>query len=295
MEEPIIENIVIAGGGINGFLFYGILKESEKQGIWNIKNIRSIWGTSVGAMLAVLISLGHTWDTIDDYLINLPWDNLFKFDLYSFIASNCNCGFFNSDYLFKLCKPLFLSKNIDVHITMKDFYDITKIDIHVISTNVNSFNLVDISHTTHPTWKLLDAVYASSSIPILFKPFVNDYKLYCDGLFCSTYPIGECIESGISNDSIMGISTNINNSMLNLVEQPSLFDYMIYIIIYIILKFIRQNKPTEINKAYKIDSCIFTVQLLTDVLNDKSERISLINRGCHLVSPIECSTVVSIN
>jgi len=293
MSEPIIENIVISGGGINGFLFYGILKESEKQGIWNIKNIRSIWGTSVGAMLAVLISLGHTWETIDDYLINRPWDNLFKFDLQSFMTSNGNCGFFNSDFLYKLCKPLFLSKNIDVHVTMKEFYDITHIDVHVISTNVNSFELVDISHTTHPTWKLIDAIYASSSIPILFKPFINDSNLYCDGLFCSTYPIGECIASGISNDSIMGISTNINNSMLKLVESPSLFDYIIYIIIYIILKFIRQDKPTEINKAYKINSCPFTIQSLTNVLNSKDERISLIKQGCQLLSSEDCPTTDS--
>ena len=64
--------------------------------------------------------------------------------------------------------PLFSGKDISIDITLQDFYDITKKEIHIFTTDVMRFEVVDISYKTHPDWKLIDAVYASSSIPIIF-------------------------------------------------------------------------------------------------------------------------------
>lgn len=46
-----IEHIVMSGGGIVGLSFYGILRESNKRGKWDINNIKTIYGTSVGSIL----------------------------------------------------------------------------------------------------------------------------------------------------------------------------------------------------------------------------------------------------
>ena len=37
-----IEHIVMSGGGIVGLSFYGVLRESNKRGKWDINNIKSI-------------------------------------------------------------------------------------------------------------------------------------------------------------------------------------------------------------------------------------------------------------
>jgi predicted acylesterase/phospholipase RssA len=80
-ESNIIKHLVIAGGGPYAcYIYYGILKESQKQGLWDIKNIKSIYGTSAGAILAVLLSLKYSWETMDNYVIKRPWQNVFKFD-----------------------------------------------------------------------------------------------------------------------------------------------------------------------------------------------------------------------
>ena len=51
-ELPIIKHIVLSGGGQSIFTFYGVIKESNERGLWNISNIESIYGTSAGAILS---------------------------------------------------------------------------------------------------------------------------------------------------------------------------------------------------------------------------------------------------
>lgn len=280
-----IQNIVISGGGVNGFSYLGILEESEKQGIWNIDNIQSIWGTSAGALLAVLVALNHDWITINDYFIKRPWQNVFKYDLYSIFTSNRKCGIFDQTHIYDSFKPLFLSKNIDININMRDFFTITNIDIHIIVTNINSFNLIDISHKTHPLWKVMDAVYASAAVPIIFKPLCIENQMYCDGFFNSNYPIGLCIDSSISTDSIMGICSGVNDLMREINNDTSLFDYIIFIIVFIIFNFIHKPIPEYIlHTEYKLQSAtINDINSFMDAINEQDERKRLIQVGRDIV------------
>ena len=68
-ERPIIKHIVISGGGPTGLSYYGVLKETHKNGLWKYENIETMYGTSVGSIILTVISLQYEWDTIDDYLI----------------------------------------------------------------------------------------------------------------------------------------------------------------------------------------------------------------------------------
>ena len=43
-KEKTIKHIILSGGGIAGFSYYGALKETAKQGLWDINNIK----TSIG-------------------------------------------------------------------------------------------------------------------------------------------------------------------------------------------------------------------------------------------------------
>ena len=81
---PIIKHIVCSGGGVAGFTFYGILKEANKQGIWDIENIETMYGTSVGSIVNTILSLKYDWKDIDDYLMKRPWDMVYNVNMYSF-------------------------------------------------------------------------------------------------------------------------------------------------------------------------------------------------------------------
>ena len=80
-ESSTIKHIVIAGGGVFLFSSYGALKELNQQGIWNFENIETLYGTSSGAINALILNLNFDWETMDNFLINRPWQHVFKMDM----------------------------------------------------------------------------------------------------------------------------------------------------------------------------------------------------------------------
>ena len=95
IKLPNIKHLVISGGGAAGFSYYGVLKQTQQKGLWQPENIKTIYATSAGTFLAVIISLGYDWKTLDDYLIKRPWQKVYKFELSMAIHSIINQGIFD--------------------------------------------------------------------------------------------------------------------------------------------------------------------------------------------------------
>ena len=212
-----IRHIVLSGGGICGFTFYGCLRESHRLGVWDIANIETIYGTSVGAIFAVILSLKpfFTWDELDAFLIKRPWHQIFTFDLNTFLQSIQKCGMFDQKVMEQFLSPLFRAVDISLNITMREFYEKTGIEIHIIATklvdlsSICKFELFDISHVTHPDWKVSHAVYCSCSLPIVFSPYTLDGNYYIDGGVLCNYPVNPCIQRCDNPDEIFGLSSGI--------------------------------------------------------------------------------------
>lgn len=283
-DNPKIKHLVLAGGGVCGFSIYGALKASHEDGFWNMANIESIYGTSVGAIFATIISLKYDWQTVDDYLIKRPWQTVFKFDMYSIINSIQNRGIFTIKTIEEVFLPLFKGKDIDIGITMSGLYELTGIELHFYTTVLETFDLVDISYKTHPDWKVVDAVYCSCSLPIVFAPFVYVSNLpqcnstwYFDGGMLCNYPIHQCLADHPNVDEILGLSQNVCRA-----EEPandlSLFDYL-FMIINRMIK--RVDMVTELPgiKEIKIHSSGISIYELYLAASTADERIRLIELG----------------
>ena len=89
-----IHHLVIGGGGPFGFTAFGVLKHLHDVNFWNIKNIKTIYATSVGTLLAAFLLLGYDYSYIYDYFVKRPWEKIFnpmcKFFL-SLLSNNINC------------------------------------------------------------------------------------------------------------------------------------------------------------------------------------------------------------
>lgn len=186
--EHHIKHIVISGGGVTGLSFYGILRETNRNKLWSLENIQTIYGTSIGSFLAVVLCLGYEWEILDTYFIKRPWQNLFKFDLYSFLNVFEKKGIFNIKIFEEMIGPLFSGMNIPINITMEQFYVKTGVEIHMFSTDLNSMCYVDISYKTHPDWTVVQSIYCSSIIPVVFEPYIytslcNDNTIPSDHVF----------------------------------------------------------------------------------------------------------------
>ena len=282
--EPIgsckkIKHIVMSGGGVTGLSFYGILRDKQKEGLWNIEDIQSMYGTSAGSMIAVFLALNYDWDTIDDYIIKRPWQNVYKFNMQTILFTFQTKGIFDNKVVEETFLPLFKGKDISIDITMKEFYEVNSIDLHIYTVDINSFELIDISHKTHPDWRVVDAVYCSCSLPIIFQPTIENGKCFIDGGFFVNYPIQYCIESGADPDEILGICRiPINKSNKNIEEKSSLFDYILNIFYKTVHRISTTDKKYNIKHEILVESPAISLYDLFTTTNSMEERLRLVSR-----------------
>ena len=281
-EKGEIKHIVISGGGISGFTAYGILRESAKSGFWDIKNIRSFYGTSIGGIISVILCLQFDWDTMDDYIIKRPWNKVFKLDMYSIYNSIETVGLFDIKTIEQVFEPLFKAKDLNMNITMKEFYEKIGIEIHLYSTELNETKLVDISYKTHPDWTVIESIYCSCCLPILFSPYCKGEEIYYDGGLFNNYPLNNCCKEVEDYNEIFGIRTNVVDKNKKLNGQFSLFDYLGTLIRNIIIKL-------EINNNFKIKNEILIESNFNSIyndiysfINDIEYRLKLIDIGKNL-------------
>jgi predicted acylesterase/phospholipase RssA len=284
-EEKTIKHIVIAGGGITGLTYYGIIKETHNNGLWRYENLKSIYGTSVGALLAVILCLNYDWDTIDDYLIKRPWYNVYKFNMFSVLESYHKRGIFDIKVLEETFSPLFKGKDISLDITLKEFYELTNIEVHLFATEIVTNQLIDFSYKTHPDWKVIEVVYSSACLPIMFSPYIREDKCYCDGGIIENYPLESCIKNGANPNEILGLrKENIKINKISLVETSSLIDFISILFNNFISKLLVLNKTTNISNEYLIYSEPMSLYSMSNVMNNMEERIKLINLGVEMVT-----------
>ena len=286
-EPPIpIEHIVIAGGGASGICIYGVLRESHKSGFWNINNIKTIYGTSVGAIIAIFIALQYSWDDLDEYILKRPWQNVFKFDIKSVLYAYENRGIFDKKIIEELLIPLLKGKDLDTTTTLLEFYQKTNIEIHITTAELNEYELVDISHKTHPEWSVIDAVYCSANLPLLFSPVLKDDKCYVDGGTIMNYPLSLCVDNiGEEHlDSILGINlAKADKSMNRVTAESNLFDH-----ISILLNKVYERACYTQTPAYNIKNEIIIDNMMAsiyDIINASSsyeQRLLLITTGVEI-------------
>jgi predicted acylesterase/phospholipase RssA len=277
-----VKHLVISGGVVYGYAFYGCLRRLAEKGFWHIDNIISIHSTSVGTIFATIFALRYDWDTVNDYVVDRPWHTVFKIDMCAIMNCYSNRGIFPMDIIDKVFMPLFSAKDIPIDITMKEFFNITGIELHYNVTSITNFELIDISHLTHPDWKVMDAIYASCSAPIFFAPLVKDGTWYADGGFILNYPVDNCLNSRYKpkEEEIIGIKMNCVEIELN-IDNTSLFEYIACLFIKFITKFTGTSKKIK-NEILISQLSEVTSYDIHALVSSPQKRMRLIEHGIQI-------------
>lgn len=283
-----IKHLVLGGGGIPGLTAYSILRESHKSGFWNIDTLQSIYGTSIGALMGICVTLKYDWAELDNYIINRPWENVFKVDIGNVIQSIDTRGVFTKKMIEEILNPLLRGKDLDPSITMLELYEYSKIDIHIFITELYEYSTVDISHKTHPEWKLIDALYCSVCLPMFFSPYLHNGKCYLDGGITNNYPLYDCLENSESPDSVFGIEITRSNENNTISESTNMFEYLTYILTqmynkaYIYSNSIRNKTYEKITHEIILENTPAEIYDFVGVASSKEKRMALLDKGADI-------------
>jgi len=274
-----IKHLVISGGGPVGIRFLSALETLNLENYWKLDEIESIYGTSIGSVLGAMICLKYDWETLNNYIINRPWHDAIKVTPKQLFESYYNKGIFDRKIVEILFKPLLQAKDLNLSITLEEFYNYSNIDFHIFTFEVNSFTTTEYSHVTHPNLLLIDALFMSSALPGLFIPTIINDCCYIDGGVMCNYPINECLRDHPNTDECLGIVYSYKggdkssiNSCVN--ETSSLLDYINCITINSV-NYIRDS--IKIEKIKNVVKCIvdfnpLTIEIMTEMIKNKNMR-----------------------
>lgn len=274
-----IKHIVISGGGPTLIQTLASIQELERKKYIERKEIQTIYGTSAGAILGILICLNMDWESINDYIIKRPWHEVFTMSVQHVLDSYTKKGIFDHYIVEKCFKPLFDAKDISMRITLEEFYHYSKIELHVFAFEINQFQIEDISHKTHPTLSLLSAIQMTCALPVIISPVFLDDKCYIDGGVVCNYPLKYCVEHYDSNE-ILGFKNKYGNYEKNHVCSTStLLDFVMNFLFKIIYSLSTDNAQPKIKNEFICNATLMSIELLQNSLKNIETRKALFESG----------------
>jgi NTE family protein len=222
--------VVLSGGAAKGFAHIGVLKVLEEAGM----PIDYIGGTSIGAIIGGLYSIGYSADSLHKMVVSQNWSELFTDRIprrFLTFEEKENDGKYFIPYpvnseKFQLPSGLiagqnleFLLYNLTWNVSEIDDFNQFPIPFLCVAADIEKGDAVILQNGSLP-----EAMRASMAIPTVFIPVQIDGKLLVDGGLINNFPVDEVKRMGA--DIIIGIDVGFEpytgknlNSMLHLIEQ----------------------------------------------------------------------------
>ncbi|MDR1886722.1 MAG: patatin-like phospholipase family protein [Prevotellaceae bacterium] len=214
-NDSIRIGLVLSGGGAKGLFHIGVLKALEENNI----PVDYVAGTSMGAIVAGMYSMGYSPDEMMDYFSSQSFDNLLNGVIptkYRFFSQEMDetpeALYMNFDIKKKEIKPVFPTNLIPPYRMDLEFIRLTSAATAACKNNFDSlivpFRCVaaDIgAHKPHVMRKgnLGTAIRASMSYPFVFKPVLVDSTLLFDGGVYNNFP-WDVMSGDFNPDIIIG-------------------------------------------------------------------------------------------
>jgi NTE family protein len=218
----IIADVVFEGGGIRGIGYVGALNYMEESGYrW-----ARAAGTSVGALIASLISAGYTAKELKKILIETNFEKFRDRSGYRSIpiigkplGVLVENSIYSGDYVEKWVEELLENKGVE---NFGDISENGESPLKIIASDITRRCMVVlpddlIYYGIDPMeFPIAKAVRMSISIPFYFKPVKIRYKNFVsfivDGCICCNYPINIFDVSGIPRWPTIGFKFNSNRA-----------------------------------------------------------------------------------
>jgi predicted acylesterase/phospholipase RssA len=274
-----ISHLVISGGGPIMIQILGAVQYLDENNFLNMEDIKTIYGTSSGAMLGVLICLKFDWETINDYIIKRPWEDVFPIKIQNILDAYTKKGIFDIKTIEKCFKPLFDAKDIDININLDDFYKLTNIELHLFTFEINEYKVQDISYLTHPTLSLMNALLMTCALPLLVTPVCLDDKCFIDGGMSCNYPLKYCIETHKNHHEILGFKNKYKEEQTYITTESTLIDFLLSFLYKAVFSVNTDNIQPLIKNEVICDTSSMSLDFLQQSIKNMEVRKELFKSG----------------
>lgn len=192
--------LVIAGGASKCIAAIGALFYLHEKG--ELQSIRNLAGTSAGAMLCYLFSIGYTPFEIIHFLCSSNFVEEFQnLNLVGIIEQR---GLVNYYIVQEYLETLTLTK-LGYIPTFRDVRLKLGKNLTIVTYNLTQNKVEYLSATTHPDMSCLTALRMTANVPILFDRFFYGGCEYIDGGLVDNFPINHCASP---ENRIVGINVS---------------------------------------------------------------------------------------
>jgi predicted acylesterase/phospholipase RssA len=276
-----IKHIVMAGGAYNGIYMVGVLKKLISESFFDIDNIKTIYGTSVGGLIGAILCLKEDWKIVVNYILDRPWDQALDLDADMLLEMIPNKGILDMSFMKLFFQKLLKAKHLSPEITLEEFYQYSNIKLVIFAVDANTFNVVKISYETHPNLSLIKAIHITCAIPFIFQPVYFDAldTYLIDGGTVCNYPLDYCIQDVEEKNEILGINFKLNKRKGKMVtKDTNLFHYG-YHIFDKLVGITRNKKYEEIPNQIIIPCDATTIATALEIVKNKELRKKYIDNG----------------
>jgi len=286
-----INTLILPACGQNSLYVLGALKVLREAEYWHHENIEEIFATSSGTLLGMFVLLNIDFELIKQYFVCRPWQNLIP-GKRDFMYNLFGSGVLKRDMFSKVFEPLFKMCDMEIDITMGELYKRTNIKFNIFVTNLDEFALEKISHESHPNIPVLDAIYMSACIPVLFEPITYKNKYYIDGAIFNGNPQDEVPECNKENTLSFNLRctsyyeyTNNPNCENNTEDSSVISPYWIFkklvggVISYLKNKTEIITRNNEVKLNWIRNETIYDYKSWINFFYNKEDRLIKINLG----------------
>lgn len=276
-----MEHLVLSGSGPNGLAQLACLQRLQDTGKLVIPSIKSMYGVSAGGIICVLLLLRIPIEDIVNYLLYRPWDKVFDLNVEVMLECNEKAGLWSTTIIREAIMPFFQVAELSIDITMEEFYQHTHVDLHILTTELEKFQAVDLHHSTFPDLKVVDAIQMSSVMPLVFMPFRYKDSIYLDGAFTENYPMIRCLSNlpVEEHDKVVGIHIYKSKVVPSELTMIQLLQYTMVQIGEIVSKNVRDKPLCKYDIACSPTYGLYDTELWKLLTGTREERMMIYNDG----------------
>ena len=177
-----LKNIIFPGGGLKGWAYIGAIRALTE--LVEYSKIEQVIGTSIGSLFGLCYVLQIEWSYLLDFIINLDFKEMIDIDIDSILVTQ---SLLEGKKYQQLLREV-ISTKVDPEITFLELKSISKILFTINAYNITKRKEDYFNYLLTPDVKVIDAVMASCTLPLIFPAYNINNNYYYDSFLINNCP-----------------------------------------------------------------------------------------------------------